>query len=495
MGSWDWDIINNVVTWLEDIDSMFGLKAGEFNRTYEAFLELVHEDDRQYVIDEVSAAVEKDKKYSIEYRVIWPDNSVHWHAAAATVFRDKDNKPLKMIGLFQDITEKKRMEEEMLKSEKMESIGVLAGGIAHDFNNILTGIIGNIGLAKFRSKNDKKLQDHLIAAEKSVMRATKLTQQLLTFAKGGKPLKEVVSIKEVITESSQFTVRGSNCRCKIDIGKNVYMVNADAGQIGQVMNNLVINAKHSMPEGGTINVIAKNFKIQENSEIPLPKGDYVQIIVEDHGIGISSEHIARIFEPYFTTKQKGSGLGLAAVYSIIKNHNGHISVQSPPYGETGKKENGTAFYIYLPASNEHVITEAEAEEVMTKKTGKILVMDDDKVIQSSLESILQHDGHDVSFVGDGLEAVSMYEKAMKSKKPFDVVILDLTVPAGMGGKDALKLIKDMDPEVNAIASSGYSDDDTIAENKRLGFNDFLGKPYTIDKLSNMIARALNFKLK
>ncbi len=385
-----------------------------------------------------------------------------------------------------DITERKRMEQERQKNENLESIGVLAGGIAHDFNNLLTAILGNIALAKMFS-NEEEVIERLMEANKASLQARDLTQQLLTFAKGGIPVKEMASISEIIKETAAFGLRGANVKCELTFPEDLWTVEIDKGQISQVIHNLVINADHAMPEGGILKIKAENIIISDKENLPLEEGKYIKIFVEDDGIGIPKEYSSKIFDPYFTIKgmraQKGTGLGLAVVYSIIKNHEGYITVES----EVGV---GTTFYIYLPASQKEISEEAWVEERMFSGTGRILVMDDEEIVRDVLGKMLSQLGYDVEFAKDGAEAIKLHPKNKDSGQPFDAVTLDLTIPGGMGGKETIKKLLEIDPKVRAIVSSGYSNDPVISDYKKYGFMGSIAKPYEMRELSEVLRKVI-----
>jgi signal transduction histidine kinase len=383
-----------------------------------------------------------------------------------------------------ELTERKRMEEELLRVQKLESIGVLAGGIAHDFNNLLTAILGNISLTKMYANPEDKGYKRLTEAEKACLRARGLTQQLLTFSKGGAPIKKVAFIRGLIRDSASFALIGSNVRCEFSISGDLWPVEVDEGQISQVINNMVINADQAMLEEGVIRVRAENVNVGLRNGLPLKEGRYVKITIEDNGIGIPEEHLVKIFDPYFTTKQKGNGLGLATAYSIIKGHNGYIEVES----EVGV---GTKFYVYLPASQKEILAKREIKERPVIGRGRILVMDDEEIVRGLTGDVLGYLGYEVEFARDGREAIEKYIRARESKRPFDVVIMDLTIPGGMGGKEAIKRLIEIDPEVKAIVSSGYSNDPVMAEYTKYGFREVITKPYKIEELSKILAKVIN----
>jgi PAS domain S-box-containing protein len=387
-----------------------------------------------------------------------------------------------------DITDHKRSEDSRQKTEKLESLGTLAGGIAHDFNNILTGILGNIQLTEGYLKQNRtnKALEMLVEAEKASLRARDLTHQLLTFSRGGIPVKKVMQIDTLIRESATFALRGSRVKPEFAIADNLWAVEADEGQINQVINNLIINANQAMPNGGIINIRASNIVNNEQRLLAMPDGDYIEISIRDYGIGIPEGNKARMFEPYFTTKGKGSGLGLATSYSIIKNHGGTITFES-------KLGVGTTFHMYLPATKEALKKKEEKvdeQRIIPMSHDRILVMDDEEGIRKLLSNMLKDAGYEVELTQNGIEAIQKYTEAKKSGQPFDVVILDLTVPGGMGGKDVIVKLLEIDPEVKAIVSSGYADDPIMAEYKKYGFRGVVTKPYNLKLMRETISSIL-----
>jgi len=392
----------------------------------------------------------------------------------------RDGIILGTVLVFRDITEQRKMEQELLRTQKLESLGILAGGVAHDFNNILTAILGNANLARMYAAQDD-VTEKLTKIEKMSLQAKDLTQQLLTFSQGEAPCKKTVSLKELIEDSASFALRGSNVRCSFSVPDDLWLVSVNAGQISQVINNIIMNADQAMPEGGVITVRAENVTVEENV-LPLNPGDYVKIAITDQGVGIPKAHLQRIFDPYFTTKQKGSGLGLSICYSIVKNHDGHINAES-------ELEAGTTFYIYLPTSQEKEEKRAEPEGLL-RGGGKILLMDDEESILEADGEALQCLGYTVVSARDGKEVLEHYRKALR-EEPFDVVIMDLTVPGGMGGEKAIQELKKIDPSVRAIVSSGYSNDPIVAHYREYGFCGVVIKPYTIKELGEILHKVLH----
>jgi PAS domain S-box-containing protein len=378
-----------------------------------------------------------------------------------------------------DITERKRNEEDRLNYERMESLGILAGGIAHDFNNLLTVILGNISLFKLKSLKQENNLELLLEAEKACRQSTDLTLQLLTFAKGGKPFKEVISIVPLLKDTVIFAMRGSNVRHELDLPNDLWTVEVDGGHIRQVVNNLVINAQQAMPNGGTVFLKCENKDLTQEEGLPLNIGPYLKITVKDHGVGIHKDQLNRIFDPYFTTKTQGNGLGLATSYSIVRRHNGYINVESEP-GQ------GTAVSVYLPAIPGMSLSEKKAVEPSLPGHGKILVMDDQTNIREVIGEMLVQLGCEPSFAADGEEAILLYRDASEKGEPYDAVIFDLTIPGGAGGRQAIAEILKIDPQVKAVASSGYCNDAIMTDYKKYGFKAALPKPFCLEELSSVI---------
>jgi PAS domain S-box-containing protein len=406
---------------------------------------------------------------------------------SAAPIRDREGRVIGVVLVFRDVTEKHRLEEELLKVKKLESVGVLAGGIAHDFNNILAAILGNINLALYDSRLGDETRKLLTEAEKASLRAKNLTQQLLTFSKGGEPVKETASIKEIIRDSADFVLRGSTVACRYSIPDDLWLVDIDKGQISQVIQNLIINAKHSMPDGGTIQVDCKNIDSLIPPDIFLPNTSrYIKITISDSGIGIPENLIDKIFDPYFTTKQEGSGLGLAITHSIISKHNGSISVQSKP-------GTGTTFTLYLPATDRPQEKQQEYQKALATNQGKarIMIMDDDKMVLDVAQAMLTMLGHDVILAGDGTEAIEIYQQQNASGQAIDIIIMDLTIPGGMGGKEAVAEILAINPKAKVIVSSGYSNDPIMARCQEYGFVAAIGKPFQMQELIDTINRIMS----
>jgi len=378
-----------------------------------------------------------------------------------------------------DITEHKQLEEQLRQSQKLESISTLAGGIAHDFNNMLSVITGNLSYALSKLRKTDELFDVLFDVQEGAKQAQKLTHQLLTFSKGGEPVKKAANINRVLEESATFVTRGARSKCEFVFDNDLWIAEVDTGQLHQAISNLVINADQAMPEGGTIQIHTKNELINNINSLDLQPGQYLKITLKDQGVGIPEKFISRIFDPFFTTKQKGSGLGLATTYSVIKRHGGQISVES-------KVGNGTTFEIYLPAAEKSSVHSYDKKSSKHQGKGRILIMDDQELILKMVGNMLNIMGYDTVLATSGVKAVEIYREAYQSKNPFDMVILDLTVPGGMGGAKTIPELLKIDPKVKAVVSSGYSNDPIMANYQDYGFCGVVPKPYSMDQLSEVL---------
>lgn len=471
----------------EGIARVLGYSMAELKDMGEMMIEmLMHPDDIPIYLNKTLPKYQDLKDNEIiehDYRIKHKNGQWRWLNAKESIFLRKDGAPKQIFCIISDITEKRHLERQFLQSQKMESISTLAGGIAHDFNNMLSILTGNISYAlSILSKNDE-----LYSVLSDVMQGTKqaqaLTNQLLTFAKGGEPIKKACNVNTLLENSAKFVTSGAKSRCDFKLANDLWIAEIDPGQIHQVISNLVINADQAMPNGGIIFIQTKNIEIENDIIFQLPAGKYIKISIEDQGIGIHEKHISNIFEPYFTTKHKGSGIGLAAAYSIVKRHGGHITI----YSEFGT---GTVFDIYLPASPKAIAEIKGKEESKHQGQGRILIMDDQEPILKMIERILNRMGYETEIAIDGAEAIKVYREAHEAGRPFDLVILDLTVPGGIGGeKTILELLK-IDPNVKALVSSGYSTDPIMASYTDYGFCGVVPKPYTKEQLSEVLNKIL-----
>ena len=420
--------------------------------------------------------------FQMDKRYVRKDGRIIWARLSVCLIKDGSGRPLYFLPMMEDVTERKKLEEEVLKSRKLESLGVLAGGIAHDFNNLLTGILGNISLAKMYSEPESKTAKRLDEAEKATERARDLTFQLLTFSKGGTPIKKTCSIRQIVTDSSTFALTGSNVRCTYAIPDDIQAVEVDGGQISQVIHNLIINAVQAMPEGGDIRVSAENVTVGPAGM--LLEGRWLKISLADQGTGIPEEHLQSIFDPYFTTKPKGSGLGLATVYSVIRNHGGFIAVES-------KVGEGTTFHLYLPASETSRPAEEIRDTALVSGSGRVLVMDDDELVREVAAELLSALGYSVTVCCDGLQMLNEYREAKEKGDAFAAVIMDLTIPGAMGGREAMGHLLEIDPDARGIVSSGYNNDPILASYRDHGFSGVVAKPFTVKELAEVLQSVLH----
>jgi len=414
------------------------------------------------------------------------DGSVRLVSENGSFIRNMESEVVGAVLVFRDVTEKSKTDEELGKIKKLESLGVLAGGIAHDFNNILTAIMGNISLALLRTDTDDGRFELLSSAEKACGRAKNLTQQLLTFSKGGEPIKKIATIREIIEDSADFVLRGSNVQCDYLIPEDLWNVEVDKGQISQVVQNIILNASAAMAGGGRIAVECSNYHNEKNS-VFLKAGPYVKVRISDQGIGIPADRQDKIFDPFFTTKKAGSGLGLAITHSIITNHGGHIEVESEPGV-------GTTFTFYLPAWAESApaLEHKDAIKVVgSRENGRIMIMDDDDMIRELVANMLDSFGFEAVAARDGAEAVSLYRESIDTNEPIAAIIMDLTIPGGMGGKDAVREIHQIDPGAKVIVASGYSNDPIMAGYRDYGFCAAMVKPFKLQELQEVIRKAIS----
>lgn len=395
--------------------------------------------------------------------------------------RDEQSRVIGVVLVFSDVTDKLRVEKELVKIQKLEMVGVLAGGIAHDFNNILVTILGSINLASLFLPADHKAFALLKDAEQASLQAKKLTGKLLAFARGGKPVKEVSSLREVLTEEVDFVLRGSTISCRRHIPEDLWPVAIDKGQIGQAFQNLIMNARQAMPDGGAIEVSCANRVLRAGQVEPLPSGNYLEITIADQGCGIPASNLDRIFEPFSSTN--GGGLGLAITHSIVAKHGGQIRVSST-------EGQGTTFTVYLPAVVAEKEKTPEGIQDRIPGGGRVLIMDDEEGVRGVAASMLEFLGYEVELAKDGGEAIDIYARCLDSDAPVDVVIMDLTIPGGMGGAKAVREILALHPAAKVIVSSGYSEDPIMAEYRRYGFCGAIAKPYQLQELEKVIRAAL-----
>ena len=460
-----------------------GYAPEEFYGDPNLFFRVVHPGDRDAWVAHCHSSDERGVPGEMEFRILTKNGETRWLSHTCRPIFNEKGDFLGVRGSNRDITRNKKLEEEVLTARKLEAIGVLAGGIAHDFNNLLTVILGNIFLLKHIVAGNNAAHGRLEEAEKASLRARDLTNRLITFASGGAPVRETVSIAGLVEEVCELAVRGANVRCETLFPEGLPPVNVDKGQIRQVFGSLVVNACEAMPDGGTIRIRATCTTGKEKAFFG-PAEEFVEITVEDQGVGIAEEHLRNVFAPFFTTKEKKSGLGLAAAYSIVQQHGGHIAVES----RVGK---GTVFTIRLPSSPVCAASESQgARPVPGAERRKILVMDDDQTLRAVVIDILDTIGYQGTAVSDGLEAIEAYRCAKETGEPFAALIMDLTVPGGMGGTEAIEKILEIDPDVRAIVSSGYSNNPVMSDHERYGFRGVIAKPYRIQELRDVLDKVI-----
>jgi PAS domain S-box-containing protein len=483
------DVAGRIVLLNARAEALTGWRqADAFGKALSEVFNIVNEYTRERVVSPVEKVLEHGMVVGLANHtlLIARDGTERAIADSGAPIFDRESRIIGVVLVFRDVQSERQVEEVRQRTEKLESLGLLAGGIAHDFNNYLTAILGNISLAKSElldGKRDDDVCKMLEDAEQSSMLARGLTDQLLTFARGGAPVKKVLALPELISKCTEFTLSGSSVKLELAIAPDLWTVEADPGQFSQVMDNIVINAKQAMPEGGVLKIAADNVRLSPGQVETLEKGDYVRIRVTDHGIGIPPHHIGRLFDPYFTTKERGSGLGLATVFSIVKKHDGAIQVQS-------RVGYGSTFSVYLPAHKEEAAAAHVPAAPNAKRGGRILLMDDKDFVLRVCSRVLMFLGYSVECVTSGAECLEAYRRAMATGKRFDAVILDLTVPGGMGGVEALEKLREIDPGVCAVASSGYANNPVMADYRSYGFLGCITKPYTPDAVGEELARVL-----
>ncbi len=485
---WIWDVgLQRMVYVSPAYERLWGGNPQKLMNNPFDWLTVVSQEDRARVENLFLKRID-GKSLDIEYRIITHHNEVRWVHNRTFPMKSSSGNIHRVIGIAQDVTERKIWEEERLRGAKLESLGLLAGGLAHDFNNLLTAILGQLSLAKYSMDSSHPLFYRISEAEHASLRAQDIARQLLTFSKGGAPVKKTVLLREILEENVRLVLAGSNVEPIFQISEDLWPVNIDVGQICQVIHNLVLNARQAMEDGGKCIVQAHN-EIGDGAEISglgqatSYSDQWVQISVRDHGTGISKENLGKIFDPYFTTKSTGSGLGLATSYSIVRNHGGVLSVKS----ELGE---GTVFSLFLPASqNVKIDPESPAGHIKVGQ-GKILIMDDEIQIRKVLGEMVETCGYRYQTAKDGEEAMRFFCQAQEIGDPFTAVILDLTVPGGVGGKDVINKLLTIDPKVKAIVVSGYSNDPVLANYQEYGFKGRVAKPFNLVDLSVVLNSVL-----
>ena len=442
---------------------------------------VIHPEDLPRVEAAWLEAVKNQASFSLEHRQIRPDGQVLRVRAYGNPLRDAQEQINGYMGVVVDITEISQLQDEVLKAQKLESLGILAGGIAHDFNNILTGLVGNLSLAELHIERGHKALPAVHAAVTAAQRATELARQLLTFAKGNQPLKQAVDIPNLLQEVVSFALRGTSVIGCFDFCGPLPAVAADEGQLHQVFSNLIINATQAMPGGGKLFISAEEALLSVRTHPHLANGPYLKLSIADSGCGIPESQLEKIFDPYFSTKSGGSGLGLATAYSIMQKHGGAIEVQS-------KVGEGTTFTLMLPVTDDAPQPPAglTSQPFPHGHSETILIMDDEVLVRDLAAKMLEHLGYRAVVCSSGEEAVELYRHSLAAGRPFWAAIMDLTVPGGMGGKEAGKAILSLDKGAQMIVSSGYSSDPILAEFGRYGFSGALVKPYRVEDMARVL---------
>ena len=487
VGGWEVNIRDQSLTWTDEVYRIHEVAEG-FQPTVTTAIDFYAPESKPVIAEAVRRAIEQGEAFDLELQIITSKGERRWVHAVGEATR-LDGQIVSVAGTFQDVTERARAEDEkahlevqLRQAQKMESVGRLAGGVAHDFNNMLASIVGNLELAQISLESAAigKAQEFLVAAKNASMRARNVTQQLLTFAIGSGPHLELIQLEPLIRDAAFLSLAGSPCRCQVDCAPDLWRVKADPGQWTQVMHHLLVNAQQAMAGGGLIHVSAENLHVSDGAHLPLPKGPYVRICVRDDGAGIPAELLDRIFDPFYTTKQGASGLGLTVTHSIVRSHDGAVTVKSAP-GQ------GSEFSIYLPAQPDHAPEQASPGTALPEiRPWRILVLDDEPSITRMLKIYLERSGHTVMTAADGAAAIEAWSRAIVDGAPFDVGILDLTIPGGMGGKEAAACLRTMTPQARLIASSGYSTDPIMAQYRDYGFSARLPKPYRLEEVTGLI---------
>lgn len=437
-----------------------------------------------YRQDDLEVMTSGNSKLQHEEMQTTPDGKQHWLSTSKVPLRDMDDRIIGLLGAYEDITQRKLTEEELLKAQKIESLGVIVGGIAHDFNNILMAVMGNIAFAKTLIPATDKAYERLTLAEAATMKGKDLTRQFLAFTKDGALIKTSISVGKLVRTYGRLTLSGTKSVCQYVIPDDLWRIDADEGQIGQALTNLLMNADQAMQEGGVIEIKCENIQVIEDNDALLKSGPYVKISITDQGQGIAQQNLCKVFDPYFTTKEAGLGLGLASAYAIVKKHGGRLTVESPSGA-------GATFVMLLPASVSPGETPKIEKITLQQGHGKILIMDDDEMLLDVLGAMLEKLGYETEFALEGNEALEKYTQSMQNGRPFDAVIMDLITPLGMGGKETMEKLQIIDPNAKVIITSGYSNNSVMMDYESYGFSEVISKPYMYSELSRKLYNLLN----
>lgn len=470
IGAWDMNLKDQKAWRSLRHDQIFGYETLLDTWTYEIFLSHVLPEDRAYVDERFQSAMVRHGDWGFECRIRRADGQIRWIWAKGRHQHDEEGNPVRMLGLVQDFTEQKLAQE-----NKLKAVGQLAGGIAHDFNNILSILVGNLSTLAEMEGLPEEAKTLCRELDLAAMRGRSLTRQLLTFATGGVPVKEASNLREVAEETVRFALSGSSVTFRSQLRRDLPAVEMDAGQISQVFQNLAINAVQAIPQGGEVMLSGDVVEISCESGLPIADGRYICITVADDGPGIPPDALPSIFNPFFTTRKEGSGLGLATSYAIIKKHGGHIEAMA-------SREGGASFVIYLPASEKALPKAVDPRLVQQMPRARVLVMDDEAGIRNIARMILAKAGLRVDVASEGNQALALHREAMAHGDPYALLILDLTIPGGLGGQEVVRRLRQGGDNVFAIASSGYSTDPRMGDFSSCGFSSVLPKPYRRDDL-------------
>lgn len=479
IGTFEWNIQSNEIAWTAELEALYGLEPGGFDGKYNDWIQTLHADDRLKTEQELWQAVKRGQGLDAEFRIVWPDDQIRWIAVKSSLFQDLEGKPLRMIGIHMDITEKKQLEAQFLRAQRLESLGTLASGIAHDLNNILTPILAVAQLLPLKLPDlDQQTQHMLDILEASARRGTGLIRQILSFARGVEGKRGCLQIKHLLIEIQKIIQQTlpKSIEITTDLPSNLWTVSGDVTQLHQVFMNLCVNARDAMPEGGTLEITAENVHVDASDarkHLDANVGPYVVLTISDTGIGITPEILHRIFDPFFTTKEvgKGTGLGLSAVLGIIKSHGGFIDVQS----EVNK---GSQFKVYLPASQSAPVLPEDGLDRQSGQQEWILIVDDEVFIREAIKAMLEAHNYRVLTAQDGTEAITLFAE---HKDKIQTVLMDLMMPS-MDGLTTVSVLSRFNPNIRLIAMSGIISTETVAQAKQMGFHDFLSKPFTTREL-------------
>ncbi|MGQ9922185.1 MAG: hybrid sensor histidine kinase/response regulator [Desulfobacca sp.] len=475
------DLEKCITSWNRGAQRLFGYTADEMLGQPFALLSLPEQ--AEIFSAEVMTSLEQKSMHERELWLQQKNGTALYVHLSMSPLKNREGQLCGGIVSARDITKRKLLEEDLIRTARLESASVLASGIAHDFNNMLTAILGNITMAFLNAENKGFVQERLAEAEKACFRAQNLARQLLTFSNREEPKKRLLSLHDVLKTSASLVLRSSNVRRQAEIPADLWWVEADEEQLNQAINHLLINADQAMPRGGTIYITAENVTLGEDEQLPLKPGPYVKVAIRDRGVGIPPAYLAKVFDPFFTTKSRGNGLGLATVYTILKNHDGHITVTSQP-------ETGTTFTFYLPAVSQAAKPRRAKAPALRMGRGRVLLMDDEEMILEVSSAMLKRLGYEVWVSQDGAAALEIYRQASMAGSPFDVVILDLTVPGGLEAKETVGPLLQVNPQAKIIVSSGFADDPSLTDFRSFGFAGFLPKPYNLTQLSAVMHKVL-----